>query len=60
MMAARKGSAGIVKKLIQHGASMSLMNKVNWASFEVCALEVAHSNRFSDCIHIKISYTFTA
>ena len=29
MLAARKGSLEIVKKLIQHGASVSLTNKVN-------------------------------
>ena len=30
MVAARKGRVGIVKKLIQHGASVNLKNKVNW------------------------------
>ena len=29
MLAAQKGSLEIVKKLIQHGASVSLTNKVN-------------------------------
>ena len=28
MVAARKGSVGIVKKLIQHGANVNLTNKV--------------------------------
>ena len=31
MMAAKKGSLEIVKKLIELGAIVSLVNKVNWA-----------------------------
>ena len=34
MKAARKGSVGIVRKLVQHGASMNLTNKVNNISFQ--------------------------
>lgn len=31
MIAAEKGSVGIVRKMIQHGASVNLTNKVNLA-----------------------------
>ena len=37
MMAAKKGIVGIVKKLIKHGASVNLTNKVNQVL--LCALE---------------------
>ena len=39
MMAAKKGSVGIVRKLIRHGASVNLTNKVNNLHVKLCVLE---------------------
>ena len=39
MMAAKKGNVTIVWKLLQHGASVNLTNKVNQAFFKLCVLE---------------------
>ena len=46
MLAARKGSLEMVKKLIQHGANVSLTNKVNPKIDELnnCALLVLTLN----------------
>jgi len=33
MVAARKGSVGIIKKLIQHGASVNLTNTVSMETY---------------------------
>ena len=38
MVAAKKGNVGVVKKLIKHGASLNLTNRVNQASFKVDGL----------------------
>ena len=38
-MAAKKGNVGIVQKLLQHGASVNLTDKVNQAFFKLCVLE---------------------
>ena len=35
MVAAKKANMGIVRKLIHHGASKNLTNKVNPASFQI-------------------------
>ena len=37
MMVAEKGNVGIIRKLIKHGASVNLTNKVNQVL--LCALE---------------------
>ena len=39
MVAAKKGNVGIVRKLIQHGASLKLTNKVSQASFQTICTE---------------------
>ena len=41
MMAAREGNVGIVRKLIQHGASVNLTNKVNYFKCIHCSLIIA-------------------
>ena len=39
MVAAKKGNVGVVRKLIQHGASLNLTDMVNHASFRsVCTV----------------------
>ena len=48
MMAAWKGNVGIVRKLIKHGASVNLTNKVNQVLFQ--SLGLAHSNRSTNCL----------
>ena len=40
MMAAEKGNVGIVQKLIHHGASVNLTNKVNQAFFQIVCTRV--------------------
>ena len=41
MLAASNGSVGIVKKLIQHGASVNLTNKVTVESPQESILDIA-------------------
>ena len=48
-MAARKGSMGIVRKLVQHGASVNLANKVNKISVQSVSTVTCHSNMSRDC-----------
>ena len=48
-MAARKGSMGIVRKLVQHGASVNLANKVNKISIQSVSTVTCHSNMSRDC-----------
>ena len=43
MIAAEKGNVGIVRKLIHHGASVNLTNKVNPASFQTLHLAAWHN-----------------
>ena len=40
MMAAKKGNVGIVRKLIHHGTSINLTNKVNQVLFESVCIQV--------------------
>ena len=40
MVAAKKGSAGIVRKLMKHGATINLTNKVNESSFQTVCTRV--------------------
>ena len=35
MVAAKKGNLGIVRKLMKHGATINLTNKVNESSFQI-------------------------
>ena len=39
MLATKKGNVRIVRKLLQHGASVNLTDKVNQAFFKLCVLE---------------------
>ena len=48
MMAAEMGNVGIVRKLIQYGASLNLTNKVNQASFQSICTETQQES-FSCC-----------
>ena len=51
MMAAEKGNVQIVRKLIQHGASVNLTGKVNQAFFILCVLDVWNE----DCMQQVLS-----
>ena len=49
MVAAKKGNAGVVRKLIQHGASLKLTNKVNQASFQTICTETQQVQSLHAC-----------
>ena len=51
MMAAEKGNVRIVQKLIQHGASVNLTNKVSQAFFQIVCIRVWTE----DCIQQVLS-----
>ena len=40
MVAAKKGSVGIVRKLMKHGATINLTDKVNESSFQTVCTRV--------------------
>ena len=40
MVAAKKGSVGIVRKLMKHGATINLTNKVSESSFQIVGTRV--------------------
>lgn len=48
MVAARKGRVGVVRKLIQHGASVNIKNKVNSALFLNCTQVIISSTLQDD------------
>ena len=49
MVAAKNGNVGIVRKLIQHGASLKLTNKVNQASFQTICTETQQVQSLHAC-----------
>ena len=49
MVAAKKGNAGVVRKLIQHGASLKLTNKVSQASFQSICTETQQVQSLHAC-----------
>ena len=57
MMAAEKGNVGIVRKLIQHGASVNLTNKVNESQFLLVYIRIwktANSDWLRNCMSTKL------
>ena len=51
MMAAKKGNVRIVRKLLQHGTSVNLTDKVNQAFFQIVCIRVWNE----DCMQQVLS-----
>lgn len=64
MVAAEMGNVGVVRKLIQHGASLNLTNKVSQASFQtigtvtqqVQSLHACSFDDFSTSTNTKVGW----